>query len=350
MLPLMARIGLPQIVGTTALVTLATWWYLGTLRAGRVRWAAGGDVEHGDRAQAARRPRRDAARRTAGSRSPCCSSRICSWWSRCSPCHCSPTQPAPDASGPPAAHAGRPARHAPPLFANPVAAVVVGLAVVAGVLVAGRRLVPRGAPRGGAAAQPGTVPDHDRARLPRHGRDHGAGRPVARARGVPRGAVALRERIRPPGVHRSAALPRHARKPVLRVGRHAARHPLPGRQRRARGRHGGGDPGGRKTLVTAVPAWFAGFPLRTSLLAGAAIAQVGEFSFVLGSRGQEAGLLAAADYQTFLAAAVLTMAVTPLVAAALPRLARATPARGGCGGWLAEQRRPAPAARDSPTT
>ena len=31
MLPLMARIGLPQIVGTTAIVTAATWWYLGSL-------------------------------------------------------------------------------------------------------------------------------------------------------------------------------------------------------------------------------------------------------------------------------------------------------------------------------
>ena len=30
-LPTMARVGLPQIVGTTALVTVATWWYLGTL-------------------------------------------------------------------------------------------------------------------------------------------------------------------------------------------------------------------------------------------------------------------------------------------------------------------------------
>ena len=31
MLPLMARIGLPQVVGTTVLVAVATWWYLGTL-------------------------------------------------------------------------------------------------------------------------------------------------------------------------------------------------------------------------------------------------------------------------------------------------------------------------------
>ncbi|NBW96103.1 MAG: hypothetical protein EBR28_05095, partial [Planctomycetia bacterium] len=31
MLPDMARIGVPQIVGTTVVVMLATWWYLGTL-------------------------------------------------------------------------------------------------------------------------------------------------------------------------------------------------------------------------------------------------------------------------------------------------------------------------------
>ena len=73
-----------------------------------------------------------------------------------------------------------------------------------------------------------------------------------------------------------------------------------------------------KICVTAIPALLAGFSLRTSLLAGAAIAQVGEFSFVLGSRGAEAGLLDADDYQTFLAAAVLSMAATPLVMAVLP--------------------------------
>jgi len=41
---------------------------------------------------------------------------------------------------------------------------------------------------------------------------------------------------------------------------------------------------------------------------------------VLGSRGQEVGLLAPADYQTFLAAAVITMAATPVVTGLLPRL------------------------------
>jgi len=91
-----------------------------------------------------------------------------------------------------------------------------------------------------------------------------------------------------------------------------------------------------KLATTALPAWLAGFPPRTSLLAGAAIAQIGEFSFVLGSRGAEAGLLDAADYQTFLAAAVLTMAATPLVTTALPSLLERLSTTRFCSRWLAE--------------
>ena len=92
-----------------------------------------------------------------------------------------------------------------------------------------------------------------------------------------------------------------------------------------------------KLAATALPAWLAGFPPRTSLLAGAAIAQIGEFSFVLGSRGAEAGLLDAADYQTFLAAAVLTMAATPLVTAVLPGVLERLAATRFCSRWLAER-------------
>ena len=91
-----------------------------------------------------------------------------------------------------------------------------------------------------------------------------------------------------------------------------------------------------KTAATAVPAVVTGFPLRTSLLAGAALAQVGEFSFVLGSRGADAGLLSRDDYQTFLAAAVITMAATPLVAAALPSWLERLSASGWCGRWFAD--------------
>lgn len=75
-----------------------------------------------------------------------------------------------------------------------------------------------------------------------------------------------------------------------------------------------------KVFATAIPAMFAGFPVRTSLIAGGTIAQVGEFSFVLGSRGADVGLLTGDDYQTFLAAAVITMAAAPLLTIVVPQL------------------------------
>lgn len=57
----------------------------------------------------------------------------------------------------------------------------------------------------------------------------------------------------------------------------------------------------------------------TSFLSGMALAQVGEFSFLLASVGGEAGLLPGNDYQLFIAASVLTMMLTPvLIAAARP--------------------------------
>jgi CPA2 family monovalent cation:H+ antiporter-2 len=93
-----------------------------------------------------------------------------------------------------------------------------------------------------------------------------------------------------------------------------------------------------KTAATALPAIAAGFMPRTALLAGGTIAQVGEFSFVLGSRGAEAGLLDAHDYQLFLAAAVLSMAATPLVTAALPDWLDRLAASRWCGRWLGEEK------------
>ena len=75
-----------------------------------------------------------------------------------------------------------------------------------------------------------------------------------------------------------------------------------------------------KVFATAIPAMLAGFPVRTSLIAGGTIAQVGEFSFVLGSRGADVGLLTGDDYQTFLAAAVITMASAPLLTIVVPQL------------------------------
>lgn len=76
-----------------------------------------------------------------------------------------------------------------------------------------------------------------------------------------------------------------------------------------------------KTLVTAGVSLALGQSLRVALLAGFALAQIGEFSFVLSKVGLSSGLLDVAHYQLFLAVAVGSMALTPLLVAAGPRLA-----------------------------
>ncbi|MFQ5777919.1 MAG: cation:proton antiporter [Terriglobia bacterium] len=64
-----------------------------------------------------------------------------------------------------------------------------------------------------------------------------------------------------------------------------------------------------------------GFPLRTSILVGLALAQVGEFSFVLLQQGAALNLIGPAGYQIFLTAAVISLMITPIVIQVSPALA-----------------------------
>ncbi len=75
-----------------------------------------------------------------------------------------------------------------------------------------------------------------------------------------------------------------------------------------------------KALIAGSAAILLGLPLRSGILAGLAICQVGEFSFILSRTGVEHGLLAD-HYQLFLAVAVLTMAATPFIISLAPRFA-----------------------------
>jgi CPA2 family monovalent cation:H+ antiporter-2 len=75
-----------------------------------------------------------------------------------------------------------------------------------------------------------------------------------------------------------------------------------------------------KTGVTALAIRLLGFSLRTALLGGLTLSQVGEFSFILSRTGLEYGLLPGEHEQLFLAVSVLTMAATPFVIAGAPRL------------------------------
>lgn len=86
-----------------------------------------------------------------------------------------------------------------------------------------------------------------------------------------------------------------------------------------------------KALLAGGAALALGYPLRTAVLAGMALAQVGEFSFVLARSGQSVGLLGDTGYQLFLAASILTMCATPLslrLAPAVANLAQRLPLPG----------------------
>ncbi len=67
-------------------------------------------------------------------------------------------------------------------------------------------------------------------------------------------------------------------------------------------------------LATGVIALrIAGFSFRPALLAGLAVCQIGEFSFILSQSGVETGLLSQEMYQIFLAVTIITMAATPFI-------------------------------------
>jgi len=76
-----------------------------------------------------------------------------------------------------------------------------------------------------------------------------------------------------------------------------------------------------KSIIAGSVAITLGFPLRTGILVGLALGQIGEFSFILSRAGVEHGLLAGNIYQVFLAVSILSMAATPFIMTLAPRLA-----------------------------
>ena len=61
-------------------------------------------------------------------------------------------------------------------------------------------------------------------------------------------------------------------------------------------------------------------PVRVAIFTGLALAQIGEFSFVLAKSGLGTNLIGTGPYQTFLASAIITMALTPFTMNAAPLL------------------------------
>ncbi|MGB8701517.1 MAG: cation:proton antiporter [Thermosynechococcaceae cyanobacterium] len=76
---------------------------------------------------------------------------------------------------------------------------------------------------------------------------------------------------------------------------------------------------GKFLIVTPIVRLF-GYSLKTALLAGLGLAQIGEFSFVLVSEGQSLGLISRQVYLLVLGTTAVTLVVTPFVFQVLPRL------------------------------
>lgn len=68
-----------------------------------------------------------------------------------------------------------------------------------------------------------------------------------------------------------------------------------------------------KAATSALAPALLGFPLRTMVLVGLALAQVGEFSFILLQSGLDLHLIDLKTYQMFLGVSIITMAITPFI-------------------------------------
>lgn len=76
---------------------------------------------------------------------------------------------------------------------------------------------------------------------------------------------------------------------------------------------------GKAIIIWAIVR-LLGSPQRVGVMVGLGLAQIGEFSFVLARAGQSVELLPENDYQSFLAASIISMIATPFLIAAAPRI------------------------------
>ncbi len=79
-----------------------------------------------------------------------------------------------------------------------------------------------------------------------------------------------------------------------------------------------------KSVVITVTSYTLGNSLKSSIMAGLYLLQVGEFSFILALEGKKQGLITEVLYQAFLSASIITMIMTPFLIMASSSIA----------GWL----------------
>lgn len=84
-----------------------------------------------------------------------------------------------------------------------------------------------------------------------------------------------------------------------------------------------------KTGLVMLTARALQYPLRTALLAGLGVAQIGEFSFLLAKQGNLQGMMSGDLFQLFLNTSILSMVATPFIIQAAPALTARLPAIAG---------------------
>ena len=148
--------------------------------------------------------------------------------------------------------------------------------------------------------------------------------------------------VQPEGCIRCVADARRLRRALLRVGRHAAGPALPARGARPDRWERSRSCCVGKPLVALVIVWAMRYPLKVALTVAIALAQIGEFSFILSTIGRELGILTTAATNTLVAVSIVSIVLNPLLyravepverwIAARPRLWRAAEPRGAVAG------------------
>jgi len=77
-----------------------------------------------------------------------------------------------------------------------------------------------------------------------------------------------------------------------------------------------------KTILVIVTAKLLHYPMRSSILVGLGLAQIGEFSFVLAQQGTGRGLFSGDIYQVFVDTSIISMLATPLIVQLAPSVVR----------------------------
>ncbi|MCX7678657.1 MAG: cation:proton antiporter [Spirochaetes bacterium] len=78
-----------------------------------------------------------------------------------------------------------------------------------------------------------------------------------------------------------------------------------------------------KSVLASIGVIILGYPIRTALLCGAYLAQIGEFSFLLAKIGYDRTIIGQQEYQLFILIVVIAMSLTPFIMAASPHVADA---------------------------